>query len=57
MLKRQIHERRPANIEELKTAVKEEWNKIPFKTCQDLVETYINRLRAIVANKGGATKY
>ena len=56
-LKRRVHKRRPSNIEELKTFAMEEWRKIPTKTCQHLVETYKKRLSAIIAPKGGHTKY
>jgi hypothetical protein len=56
-LKRRVHKRRPSNIEELKTFAVEEWGKIPTETCQHLVETYKKRLSAVIAAKGGHTKY
>jgi transposase len=56
-LKSQIHIRRPKNLTELKAYAKEEWAEIPVKYCQDLVRNYRNRLRAVITNKGGATKY
>lgn len=57
LLKKRIRERRPKDLSELKLFAMEEWANIPIKTCQVHVETYRNRLRALVANKGGPTKY
>lgn len=53
-LKNQICGKRPKNLSELKVFA-EEWSKIPTKSCQALVESYRNRLRAVVANEGGPT--
>ena len=56
-LKHQVHERSPSNLEDLKLYILEEWNKIPLETCQNLIKNYKSRLRAVIANKGGSTKY
>ena len=57
ILKKRIRDRRPKNLCELKLFAKEEWAQIPVKTCQTHVENYRKRLKALVANKGGPTKY
>ena len=35
----------------------EEWAKIPVTRCAKLIETYPMRLAAVIAAKGGSTKY
>ena len=35
----------------------EEWEKIPSSECEKLISSYNNRLHAVIANKGHATKY
>ena len=57
ILKKRILERRPTYLCELKHFATEEWSKIPVKTCQAHVENYRKRLRALIASKGGPTKY
>lgn len=56
-LKKQVHERNPTNIGELKEFCIEEWKKIPPSACEGLISSYENRLRAVIANKGFGTKY
>jgi hypothetical protein len=36
---------------------KEEWEKNSVSRCAKLIETYPKRLTAVIAAKGGATKY
>ena len=57
ILKKHIRDRRPKNLYELKLFAKEKWAKISVKTCQAHVENYRKRLRGLVANEGGPTKY
>jgi len=35
----------------------EEWVEIPVARCGKLIETYPKRLAAVIAAKGGSTKY
>ena len=35
----------------------EEWVTIPMARCVKLIETYLKRLAAVIAAKGGSTKY
>lgn len=46
-----------SNLEELEKFCHEEWAKIPVERCDKLIETYQERLTAVIAAKGGSTKY
>ena len=46
-----------SNKETRKNALKEEWNKIDPETTQKLVTSMINRLKDVVKQQGGHTKY
>jgi len=37
--------------------VQVEWDKIPAKVCQDLIESMPRRVEAVFKAKGGYTKY
>lgn len=56
-LKTAVHKRSPSNLAELELFCKEEWAKIPVSRCAKLVETYPKRLAAVIAARGGSTKY
>ena len=56
-LKSAVIERQPKNKTELWEYCQEEWKKIPVSVCQNLISTYNNRLEAVIASKGHATKY
>nr|ACV85768.1 transposase [Acipenser fulvescens]ACV85769.1 transposase [Acipenser fulvescens] len=56
-LKIAVHQRSPSNLTELEQFCKEEWAKIAVSRCAKLVETYPNRLMAVIAAKGASTKY
>lgn len=47
----------PSNLTELELFCKEEWPKIAVSGCANLVETYLKRLAAVIAAKGGSTNY
>ena len=47
----------PAGILELWERVEKEWNNIPASVCQDLIESMPRRVAAVLAAKGGHTKY
>ena len=44
-------------MKELEQFCLEEWAKIPVASCAKLIETYPKRLAAVIAAKGGSTKY
>uniref|UniRef100_A0A8C7N1Z7 Transposase n=1 Tax=Oncorhynchus kisutch TaxID=8019 RepID=A0A8C7N1Z7_ONCKI len=56
-LKTAVHKCSPSNLTELELFCKEEWEKISVSQCAKLIETYPKRLTAVIAAKGGATKY
>ena len=51
------HQWNPSNLKELGLFCLEEWTKIPVARCSKLIETYPKRLPAVIAAKGGSTKY
>ncbi|KAJ8372565.1 hypothetical protein AAFF_G00281420 [Aldrovandia affinis] len=56
-LKSAVHRRSPQNLTELEQFCKEEWANIAQSRCAKLVETYPNRLMAVIKAKGASTKY
>jgi hypothetical protein len=58
-LKRKLagYEVPPKRILELWGRVEEEWNKIPPEVCQDLIESMLRPIEAVLQEKGGYTKY
>ena len=58
ILKDKVAEKEPTNMENLQSAIEEVWTKeIIAVYCQKLVSSMPQRLRAVIANKGGNTKY
>jgi hypothetical protein len=58
-LERAIHKRakHPTNIEQLKTALHEEWNRLPDELRHKFVDSMPNRVAAVHAAKGYPTAY
>lgn len=56
-LERQIRTRNITNRDTLKTALLEEWEKIPPTITQNLVNSMRRRMEAVILAKGGPTKY
>jgi hypothetical protein len=56
-LKIAVHQWNPSNWKELERFFLEEWAKIPVSRCAKLIETNTKRLAAVIAAKGGSTKY
>ncbi|KAK3549867.1 hypothetical protein QTP86_015489 [Hemibagrus guttatus] len=52
-LKIRVMARRPSNLKELELFAKDEWARIPVKTCKELVSNLI----AVIANKGFSIDY
>lgn len=49
--------RKPTKLTQLESFAMEEWAKIPQETYSKLVDTYKNRLEAVIKNKGYAIDY
>ncbi len=56
-LKKAVHARKPSNVAELQQFCQDEWAKIPPQRCNRLIASYLKRLMAVVAAKGGPTSY
>lgn len=56
-LKHAVWKRHPSNRKQLEQFAHEEWAKIPAERCRSLIDSYRNRLIAVIASKGCATKY
>ena len=58
-LKRELGEcpEPPKGILQLWERVEQEWEAIPASVCRDLVESMPRRFAAVIAAKGGHTKY
>ena len=57
ILKINVHNRNPRNIEDLKAFCVKKWNCITHEKCKKFTKNYANRLLAVKQNKGFATKY
>ena len=57
ILKRKVEERRVSNIHQLHDVIMEEWEMIPVATCEALVNSMPRRVKAVLENNGGHTKY
>ncbi len=57
ILKRKVEERKFSNIHQLRDVVMEEWKRTPVATCEALVNSMSKRIKAVMENNGGHTKY
>ncbi len=57
ILKRKVKEHKASNIHQLCDVVKEEWKRTPVSTCEALVNSMPKRVKAVLENNGGHTKY
>lgn len=57
ILKRKVEERNPSSKEQLKKIISDEWKKISPDVCSKLVSSMPRRIKAVIENKGGHTKY
>ena len=57
ILKRKVEERKVSNIHQLRDVIMEEWKRIPAATCAALVNSMPKRVKAVLDNDGGHTKY
>ncbi len=52
-----VEERKVCNIHQLRDVVMEEWKRTPVATCEALVNSINKRVKAVLENNGGHTKY
>jgi transposase len=52
-----VYQQNPSNLKDLEQFYLEEPSKIPVARCAKLIETYPKKLAAVIAAKGGSTKY
>ncbi len=57
ILKRKVEECKVSNIHQLCDVVMEEWKRTPVATCESLVNSMPKRVKAVLENNGGHTKY
>ena len=57
ILKRKVEVCKVSNIRQLSDVVIEEWKSIPVATCEALVNSMPRRVKAVLDNDGGHTKY
>ncbi len=57
ILKQKVEERKVSNIHQLRDVVMEEWKRTPVATCEALVNSMRKRVKAVLENNGGLTKY
>ncbi len=57
ILKWKVEERKVSNIHQLRDVVMEEWKRTPMATCEALVNSMPKRVKAVLENNGGHTKY
>ncbi len=57
MFKQKVEECKVSNIHQLRDVVMEEWKKTSVATCEALVNSMPKRVKALLENNGGHTKY
>ncbi len=57
ILKQKVEERKVSNNHQLRDIVMEEWKRTPVATCEALVNVMAKRVKAVLENNGGHTKY
>ncbi len=54
---RKVEERKVSNINQLRDVIMEEWKTTSVETCEALVNSMPKRVKAVLENNGGHTKY
>ena len=57
ILKRKVEVHKVSNIHQIRDVVMEEWKSIPMATCVALANSMPRRVKAVLDNDGGHTKY
>ncbi len=56
-IRRKVEERKVSNIHQLRDVIMEEWKRTSVDTCEALVNSKPKRVKAVMDNNGGHTKY
>ena len=56
-LKQEMEEPKVSSIHQLRDVVMNEWKRIPVATCEALVNSMPMRVKVVLENNGGQTKY
>ncbi len=57
ILKWKVEERKVFNMHQLHDVVMEEWKRTPVETCEALVNSMPESIKAVLEKNGGHTKY
>ncbi len=57
ILKQKVEECKVSNIHQLRDVIKKEWKRTPVAPCEALVNSMPKRVKAVLENNGGHTKY
>ncbi len=57
ILKQKVEEHKVSNIHQLRDVIMEEWKRTPLATCEALMNSMPKRVKAVLENNGGQTKY
>ncbi len=57
ILKWKVEEGKVSNLYQLRDVVMEEWKRTPGETCEDMGNSMPKRVKAVLENNGGHTKY
>ncbi len=57
ILKQKVEERKVSNIHQLRDVVMEEWKRTSVATCEALVNSITKKVKVVLENNGGHTKY
>ena len=57
ILRCKVEECNVSNIHQLRNLIMEEWKRIPVATCEALVKSMSERVKAVLENNGGHSKY
>ncbi len=57
ILKWKVEERKVSNIYQLLDVIMEEWKRTPEATCEALVNSMPKKVKAVLKNNGGHTKF
>ena len=57
MVGRRINRNAISRFSDLNSEIKKAWYSTPKEACENLVDSMVRRLKDVIINKGGPTKY
>lgn len=57
IIKRKLRQRRPRTVEQLKTYIQQEWDRIPVTVLERLVSSMPKRIQSVIKRRGDATPW